>query len=90
MTIEVSTPHVASVQALSDKLRVYNAAVTVQYYQESGEMARASGSATLRDELIHSVKSAPNTFQFHVPLNREALSAFNHAARQCLAFCAPR
>ena len=32
-TIEVMTPHVASVQALSDKLRIYNAKTTVQYYQ---------------------------------------------------------
>ena len=86
LTIEVTTPNVASVQALSEKLRVYNAAVTVQYYQESGAAAQDRGPATLRDELIHSVKSAPNTFQFHVPMNREALSAFNHAARQCLAF----
>jgi hypothetical protein len=86
LTVEVSTRHLASVQALGDKLKVYNAAVTVQYYRESGAAAGPAISPTLRDTLIHSVQSSPNTYQFHVPLSREALGAFNQAARQCLGF----
>ena len=77
LTVEVSTGNVASVQALSDKLKIYNAEATVHYYRESGATPANTPSRTLRDELIHSVQSVPHTFQFHVPLNREALSAFN-------------
>ncbi|GAB3323265.1 toprim domain-containing protein [Hymenobacter humi] len=86
LTVEVTTSNVASAQALSDKLKIYNAAATVHYYQESGAKEARTISPTLRDELIHSVKSAQNTFQFHVPMNRDALGAFNQAASRCLAF----
>ncbi|MBW3127170.1 toprim domain-containing protein [Hymenobacter profundi] len=86
LTVEMSTRNVASVQALSEKLKVYNAEVTVQYYRECGTPAGPAISPTLRDALIHSVQSAPNTYQFHVPLSAEALGAFNRAARQCLGF----
>lgn len=86
LTVEVSTGNVAGVQALSDKLKIYNAEATVQFYRESGATPARTPSRTLRDELIHSVQSAPNTFLFHVPLNREALDAFNRAARQSLVF----
>jgi len=85
-TAEVTTRDVARVQVLSEKLTVYNAEATVQCYRASGDAATPAPSPTLRDVLIHSVKSAPNTFQFNVPLNREALAAFNRAAGQTLAF----
>jgi hypothetical protein len=86
LTVEVTTGNVASVQSLSDKLKVYNAEATVQYYRESGATAGNALNPTLRDALIHSVQPAPNTYQFHVPMNREALGAFNQAACRCLAF----
>ncbi|GAA4379470.1 toprim domain-containing protein [Hymenobacter koreensis] len=86
LTVEVTTNNVASLQALNDKLKVYNAAATVQYYQHSGTTAGKAISPTLRNELIHSVQSAPNTYQFHVPINRDALGAFNQAAIHSLAF----
>ncbi len=58
----------------------------MQYYRESGSTALSTVSPTLRNELIHSVQSALDTFQFHLPLKREALAAFNRAARHCLAY----
>lgn len=86
LTVEITTHAVATVQALSQQLKAYNDQTTRQFAQEDGPAGPTAGSPTLRDELIHSNKLGAHTYQFHVPLNREALGAFNQAASQTLAF----
>jgi hypothetical protein len=86
LTIEVTTANPASVQALTQQLKSFNAQTTQQYNQENGGAASQAIPQTLRDELIALTKPQPNTYQFHVPMNREALSAFNQAAVQHLQF----
>lgn len=86
LTVEITTHNVAAVQALSQQLKAYNDQTTRQFAQEGGAATPAAGGQTLRDELIHSNKQGANTYQFHVPLSREALGAFNQAASQALAF----
>lgn len=83
LTVEITTMTPASVQALSQQLKAYNDQTTQQYAQENGAPA---SSQTLRDELIHSNKLGTHTYQFHIPMSREALGAFNQAASQTLAF----
>ncbi|WP_460503285.1 toprim domain-containing protein, partial [Hymenobacter agri] len=86
LTVEITTAHPAGVQALSQQLKSYNDQATRQYAQENGEPGTPASSQTLRDELIHSNKLGAHTYQFHVPMSREALGAFNEAASKALAF----
>lgn len=86
LTVEISTANTASVQALSQQLKSYNDQVAHQYAQENGASESATSSQTLRDELIHSNRLGTQVFQFHVPMSREALGAFNWAAIQSLNF----
>ncbi len=86
LTVEITAAHPAGVQALSQHLKSYNDQATRQYAQENGEPGNPASSQTLRDELIHSNKLGAHTYQFHVPMSREALGAFNQAASQALAF----
>lgn len=86
LTVEITAAHSAGVQELSQQLKSYNDQATRQYAQEKGEPGNPASSQTLRDELIHSNKLGAHTYQFHVPMSREALGAFNQAASQVLAF----
>lgn len=86
LTVEITATHAAGVQALTNYLKNYNDQTARQYRQESGETNTQAVSQTLRDEMISSTKLGPHTYQFHVPMNREALSAFNQGAIQSLAF----
>jgi hypothetical protein len=86
LTIEITAAHPAGVQALSQHLKSYNDQTARHYAQENGEPGNPASSQTLRDELIHSNKLGAHTYQFHVPMSREALGAFNQAASQALAF----
>ncbi|WP_201982590.1 toprim domain-containing protein [Hymenobacter rubidus] len=86
LTVEITAVHPAGVQALSQHLKSYNDQATRQYAQENGEPGNPASSQTLRDELIHSNKLGAHTYQFHVPMSREALGAFNEAASQTLCF----
>lgn len=86
LTVEITAAHPAGVQALSLHLKSYNDQATRQYTQENGEPGNPASSQTLRDELIHSNKLGAHTYQFHVPMSREALGAFNEAASQTLGF----
>jgi hypothetical protein len=86
LTVEVTASNPAGVQALTNHLKAYNDQTARQYGQQSGEMNTQAVSQTLRDELISSTKLGPNTYQFHVPMNREALGAFNQGMTQSLAF----
>ena len=86
LSVEITAAHPAGVQALSQHLKSYNDQATRQYAQENGEPGNPASSQTLRDELIHSNKLGVHTYQFHVPMSREALAAFNQAASQELAF----
>ncbi|AIZ65570.1 hypothetical protein PK28_18295 (plasmid) [Hymenobacter sp. DG25B] len=86
LTVEITAAHPAGVQALSLHLKSYNDQATRQYAQENGEPGNSASSQTLRDELIHSNKLGAHTYQFHVPMSREALGAFNEAASQTLGF----
>ncbi|WP_324679643.1 toprim domain-containing protein [Hymenobacter sp. GOD-10R] len=86
LTVEITAAHPAGVQALSQHLKSYNDQTARQYAQENGEPGNPASSQTLRDELIHSNKLGAHTYQFHVPMSREALGAFNQAASQALAF----
>lgn len=86
LTVEITAAHPASVQALSQHLKAYNDQTARHYAQENGSPALPVSSQTLRDELIHSNKLGAHTYQFHVPMCREALGAFNQAASQALAF----
>ncbi|WP_400194216.1 toprim domain-containing protein [Hymenobacter sp. B81] len=85
LTVEITATNPAGVQALTNHLKHYNDQAARQYRQVSGESAQAV-SQTLRDELISSAKLGPSTYQFHVPMSREALSAFNQGAIQSLSF----
>ncbi|GAB3720514.1 hypothetical protein GCM10027594_00500 [Hymenobacter agri] len=86
LTVEVTATNPAGVQALTNHLKTYNDQTARQYGQQSGETNTQAVSQTLRDELISSTKLGPHTYQFHVPMNREALGAFNQGASQHLAF----
>ncbi|MDO7848589.1 toprim domain-containing protein [Hymenobacter sp. M29] len=86
LTVEITAAHPAGVQALGQHLKSYNDQATRQYAQENGEPGNPASSQTLRDELIHSNKLGAHTYQFHVPMSREALAAFNQAASQALVF----
>lgn len=86
LTVEITAAHPAGMQALSQHLKSYNDQATRQYAQENGEVSNPVSSQTLRDELIHSNKLGAHTYQFHVPMSREALGAFNEAASQTLGF----
>jgi len=86
LTVEITAAHPASVQALSQQLKVYNDQTARQYAQENGLPGSPASSLTLRDELIHSNKLGAHTYQFHIPMSREALGSFNQAASQTLAF----
>lgn len=86
LTVEVTTTNLASVQAVTQQLKAYNAQTTEQYHRESGEANSPAIAQTLRDELISSARLGPNTYQFHVPMNREALGAFNQAIGQSLQY----
>ena len=54
----------------------YNDQTVRQYAQENGEPGNPASSQTLRDELIHGNKLGAHTYQFHVPMSREALGGF--------------
>ncbi|HEX8326115.1 MAG TPA: toprim domain-containing protein [Hymenobacter sp.] len=86
LTVEITAAHPAGVQALSQHLKSYNDQAALQYAQENGQPGNPASSQTLRDELIHSNKLGAHTYQFHVPMSREALGAFNQAASRALAF----
>ncbi|QIL78407.1 toprim domain-containing protein [Hymenobacter sp. HDW8] len=86
LTIEINTTNLPSVQAVSQQLKTFNAKITEQYHRESGEPISPAIPQTLRDELISSARQGPNTYQFHVPMNREALSSFNQAIGQHLQY----
>lgn len=86
LTVEITPSNPAGVQAMAQQLRAFNAQVTQQYQQASGEQPSQAVLPTLRDELIATTRSQANTYQFHLPMNREALSAFNQAAVQHLQF----
>ena len=86
LTVEITAVHPGGVRALSQHLKTYNDQATRQYARENGEPGNPASSQTLRNELIHSNKLGAHTYQFHVPMSREALGAFNQAASQALAF----
>ena len=86
LTVEVTAINPAGVQALTNHLKNYNDQTARQYHDQAGETGSQAVSQTLRDELISSTKLGPNTYHFHVPMNREALAAFNQGATQSLAF----
>ncbi|TVT36780.1 toprim domain-containing protein [Hymenobacter setariae] len=86
LTVEVTTANLASMQAVTQQLKSFNARTTEQYNRESGEPVSPAIAQTLRDELISSARQGPNTYQFHVPMNREALGAFNQAIAQSLQY----
>jgi hypothetical protein len=86
LTVEVMAANPAGVQALTLYLKAYNDQTARRYQQESGETDTQAVSQTLRDELISSTKLGPSTYQFHLPMNREALGAFNQGATQSLTF----
>lgn len=86
LTVEVTTANLASVQAVTQQLKAYNAQTTEQYHRESGEANSPAIPQILRDEMISSARLGPNTYQFHVPMNREALGAFNQAIGQSLQY----
>ncbi len=86
LTVEIVAPHAAGVQALSQQLKMYNEQTSQQYAQASGAPGSPATNPSLRDELIHSQKLGAHTYQFHLPMSREALGAFNQAASQTLAF----
>ena len=86
LTVEVRAANPAGVQALTNHLKAYNDQTARQYREQAGETGTQAVSQTLRDELISSTKICPNTYQFHVPMNKEALGAFNQGATQSLAF----
>ena len=76
----------AGVQAMAQQLKAYNARLTQHYQQLSGEPAGQAPPPTLREELIAVTRPQAGTYQFHLPMNREALAAFNQAAVQHLQF----
>ncbi|TDN39874.1 hypothetical protein A8B98_16925 [Hymenobacter sp. UV11] len=86
LTVEVNTTNLASMQGVTQQLKAFNAHTTEQYSRESGEASSPAIPQTLRDELISSARLGPNTYQFHVPMNREALGAFNQAIGQSLQY----
>lgn len=86
LTVEITAAHPSGVQTLSQQLKIYNDQTARQYAQENGSPSSPVSSQTLRDELIHSNKLGAHTYQFHIPMSREALGAFNQAASQALAF----
>lgn len=86
LTVEVTTTNLPSMQAVNQQLKAFNAKTTEQYHRESGEPSSPAIPQTLRDELISSARQGPNTYQFHVPMNREALGSFNQAIGQNLQY----
>lgn len=86
LTVEVTTANLGSVQAVSEQLKAFNAQTKQQYERASGEVNAPTVAQTLRDELISSAQLGPATYQFHIPLNREALGAFNQAISQNLQY----
>lgn len=86
LTIELTTADVASVQGLTQQLKKFNDQTSQQYYQASGTVPGTAPDPTLRAALISSTRMSPNTYQFHVPMGRETLGAFNQAAVQSLQF----
>lgn len=86
LTVEVTATNPAGVQALTNHLKAYNDQTARQYRDQAGETNTQAVSQTLRDEMISSTKLGPHTYQFHVPMNREALGAFNQGATQSMAF----
>ena len=79
LTVEVSAADPAGILAVVRELRDFNARTTAEYHRASGETATAATPPTLRDALIASARPGAGTYQFHVPINREALGAFNQA-----------
>lgn len=86
LTVELTTANVASVQELTQQLRKFNDRTTQQYHQASGTEPGPTADPTLRAALISSARISTNSYQFHMPMGREALGAFNQAALQSLQF----
>lgn len=86
LTVEITPGSPAGVQAMAQQLKAFNAQTTTQYQQTSGEQPSQALLPTLRDELIATTKVQANTYQFHLPMNRDALAAFNQAAVKHLQF----
>lgn len=86
LTVELTTADVASVQGLTQQLKKFNDQTSQQYYQASGTEPGTAPDLTLRAALISSARMSANTYQFHVPMGRETLGAFNQAALQNLQF----
>ena len=81
-----------ALQAMHEKLKEFNARTTKQYQTESGAGLGPGGTTqplmtpTLSEQLIGGSRLTQNTWQFHLPMSRDALSAFNKAAVQHLTF----
>lgn len=81
-----------ALQAMHDKLKAFNAQTTKQYQEASGAGPGPGGGAqpamvpTLSEQLIGGSRLSQNTWQFHLPMSRDALQAFNQAAVQHLQF----
>ena len=86
LTVEVTATDPAGVQALTGHLKSYNDQTARNYRQQNGDTDSQAVSQTLREEMISSARLGPNTYQFHVPMSREALGAFNRGAVESLAF----
>ena len=87
LTVQLTTTNQAAVQQIHRQVKQFNSNLTQQYALLSGEGGQVTGfPTTLRDELIGASRTSPTSYQFHVPLTRDALSAFNQAANQHLAF----
>jgi len=81
-----------ALQAMHEKLKEFNARTTKQYQAESGAGSGPGGTTqplmtpTLSEQLIGGSRLTQNTWQFHLPMSRDALNAFNKAAVQHLTF----
>nr|GFA35360.1 hypothetical protein [Tanacetum cinerariifolium] len=86
LTVQVTTSDLTGIQAVTQQLKDFNARTTEHYKRESGEADSPALAQTLRDSLISSTRQGPNTYQFHVPMNREALGTFNQAIGRHLQY----
>jgi hypothetical protein len=74
-----------ALQAMHEKLKEFNARTTKQYQAESGAGSGPGGTTqplmtpTLSEQLIGGSRLTQNTWQFHLPMSRDALNAFNKA-----------
>jgi hypothetical protein len=81
-----------ALQAMHDKLKAFNTQTTKQYQEASGASPGPGGGTqpqmvpTLAEQLIGGSRQSQNTWQFHLPMSKDALSAFNQAALQHLSF----